>query len=275
MKRLILCAILGVLGTAPAMFADIADYMLNINGTTYCPSYTAATCSNYGSLSAAPGTTSTLPGTFGGSGPSLGDGTGTVDVTFNPGAAGSYNVDLWLFEQLASPSYNEYGATGGTATGNQSGLSYQIDVPDYDYVGELSPTNAGNIIANTAADTLGDVNNVPGKTTDYLADCSGPTCNDFVSTALGFDFTLAAGEEELLSFTVSTTAPSSGFYLEQIHPADGSNSSETDYYYTATATTESICTVNCSAVPEPSSTIPLLAFVGVLALVIRRRLAVV
>ena len=85
MKKLILCALLGVFGMAPAMFADIADYMLNLDGTTYCPAGTADSCGNtVADLSAAPGTTSTLDNNYGGSGPSLGTGVGNVTVTFNP-----------------------------------------------------------------------------------------------------------------------------------------------------------------------------------------------
>jgi len=257
--------VLVVLGMVPVMFADVPDYMLNINGTTYCPSGTGATCSNDGGLAAAPGTTSTLNTSFNGTG------LGTVNVTFNPGSTGTFNVNLWLFENLATPAYNEWGTTGGTDAGDQAGLSWQIDVPDYDYGGELAPTNAGNIIANTAGSTLGDVNNVPGQTTDYLADCSGPTCNDFTSTALGFNFTLAASQEELLTFKVSTTAPTSGFFLEQIHPVDGSNPTETDLFFAATATTQS--TVITTTTPEPGSVIFLATVAGIFLWAFRSRLA--
>lgn len=256
MKRFgLVLGVLVALGMARGMYADITDYMLNINGTTYCPSGTAASCSNNGGLAAAPGTVSSLNTAY------LGTGLGTVTVTFNPGAGGPYNVNLWTYENLQTPAYNEYGATGGTPTANQAGLSWQIDVPDYDYAGELAPTNAGNIIANTAASTLGNVNNVPGQTSDYLASCIGPTCNDFVSTALGFNFSLGANQKEVISFTVSNTAPTSGFYLEQIHPVDGSNTSATDYFFTGTAMA---VPVTVSTTPEPGFILPLGAAMGLL-----------
>jgi len=252
-----------VLGMAPAIFADITDYMLNVNGTIYCDSGSFATgCGTETPLGSIPGTSSTLDTSY------LGTGLGTVTVTFNPGAGGPYNVNLWLFENLSTPAYNEYGATGGTATADQAGLGWQIDVPDYDYAGELAPTDAGTIIANTVASSLADLNNVPGQTTDYLLDCSGPTCNDYVSTALGFNFSLGANQQEVVSFNVSTTAPTSGFYLEQIHPVDGSNPTETDYFFTGTATTEPVT----GAVPEPASLF-LLATAGILLWAFRSRIA--
>jgi len=270
MKRLILCAILGVLGMEPAMFADVVDYMLNVNGTTYCPSGTAATCSSTGGLGAA-GATGTLDTSYGGTG------LGTVNLTLNPGA-GSYNVDLWVFEELFTPSaQNEYGLSGGSLG---AGESWQIDTPDYNLPGDPNtglPAGAGSIIANTTANTLANTNYIPGTLSQYAYDCGpSPNCNDYTSMALGYNFTLGANQEEVLSFNVSTTQPTSGFYLQQVAPVDGANPSQIDYYYTATATTVPVCTgPACSAVPEPSSFVPLLAFVGVLWLAVRRRSAAV
>src|SRR3984957_549560 len=269
MKRLLLCALLGVFVIAPAMFADVVDFMLNVNGTTYCDSGTGATCDVTGSL---PGnvTTDTLDTTFGGTG------LGTVSLTFG---AGTYNVGLWLFEELNPLSgYDEYGATGGSLG---AGESWQIDTPDYDYVNGFDPNfgglaaGAGSIVANTTAGSLADTNYLPGNSDAYDVLCSGsPTCNDFASGALAYNFTVSTGTDTL-SFTQSTTKPTSGFFLEQIAPVDGINLSEIDYYYTATLTANT-CTVDCSPVPEPSSLIPMLAFAGVLVfLVWRRRTAAV
>ncbi len=253
------------------MFGDTTDYMLNINGTTYCPSGTGATCTNVlGSYNlVAPGTVSSLDTSFGGTG------LGKVEVTFNPGAAGTYNVNLWLFEQLFPPvGDDEYGNTGGTAAADQAGLSYQIDVPDYEYnafdpnLGGL-PAGAGRIIANTASSKLADTNFVTGNTSQFSFSCMGsPTCNDYTSMALGFKFTLGASQKEVLSFNVSTTAPASGFYLEQIAPVDPANPTEIDYYYTATASTSS--STGPPPVPEPG-TIFLLAPVAVVLWFLRFR----
>src|SRR5580658_1805858 len=39
--------------------------------------------------------------------------------------------------------------------------------------------------------------------------------------AMGFAFTLAANQDEVITLNLSETAPTSGFYLQQIHPVDG------------------------------------------------------
>jgi hypothetical protein len=272
MKRLILCVSLSLLGMAPAMFADVVDYMLNVNGTTFCPSGTAATCSANTGFAGA-GATGSLDTSFNGTG------LGTVNLTFNPGAPGSYNVDLWLFEELVPASgYDEYGATGGGSPAG--GVSWQIDTPDYDYPSDPNfgglPAGAGTIVANAASNSLSNTNYIPGTTDNFLNNCPlGPSCNDFTSIAFGQNFTLGANQQELLSFTVSTTAPTSGFYLEQIDP--GITGTSANYFYSVTASTQSVCpvTADCNPVPEPRSIIPLLAFVGVLGLALWRRSAAV
>lgn len=277
MKRLLICTIAGVLCTAPAMFADVVDYMLNINGTTYCPSGTGATCSSTGGFAAA-GVSSTLDTSFDTVGQNTPPyGLGTVTLSLNPG---SYNVDFWLFEELVPNSgYDEYGTTGGSLG---SGQSWQIDVPDYDYnaitdpnYGGL-PSGAGTIIANTAANSLSDTNYVPGGTDSFLNLCTdSPTCNDYTSMALGDSFTVDPGYVGSLSFTVSETQPTSGFYLEQIDP--GITGTTANYYFSESFSQTPVCITNgpnnCGAVPEPSSLVPELAFsiVGAVWFVIRRR----
>lgn len=255
-RLVIICVCLGVVGMAPAMFADVTDYLFNLNGTSYCSGFSSVgTCSNYLGLAAVPGLSSSLDTS------NLGTGLGTVSLTFNS-SPGSYNVDFWLFEQLQQPGFNEYGNTGGAPA---SGQSWQIDVPDYDYGGELGTLNAGTIIANTQANTLANTNYVPGNSpndpTTLSFPCSGPTCNDYTSLAMGFNFTLAAGYQEVVSFNVSTTAPTSGFYLEQIHPVDGNNTTPTDYFLTGSASAQPINTT----VPEPGTGI-LLGVLAALAL---------
>ena len=250
---------------APAMFADVTDYLLNVNGTSYCPGSSILACSSFGGLPAA-GASSTLDTSSGGTG------LGTVSLTFNPGAAGTYNIGFWLFEQLSQPGYNEYGNTGGSPV---FGQSWQIDVPDYDYIGELGTVGAGSIIANTLANTLANTNFIPGTDSTYAgggfcATFPDATCNDYTSMAMGFNFTLAAGYEEVVSFNVSTTAPSSGFYLEQIHPQDGANANPIDYYFTGSASEQPIGTTTA---PEPGSWILLATLVAIVLTCVRRRSA--
>jgi hypothetical protein len=265
--------ILVVLGLAPASFADVWDYMVNLNGTSYCASFTGFSgnppCSvtlNAGqTLSNVPGTSSTINEAGGPGGGA--SGLGTATITFNPGAAGSYNVNLWLFEELLdADADNEFGMTGGTATANQAGLSWQIDVPDYDSGGDPNPDALGTIGANTAKNTLNDINSVPGPSA-----CAA--CTDFVSMALGFDFSLGADEEEVLTFKTTSSAPASGFYLEQINPTDGINSTPIDLFYTATAITQSTSTGPVGPTPEPGSVILLATMAGILMWSFRSRFA--
>jgi hypothetical protein len=270
MKRLILCAIFGVLGMAPAMFADVIDYLLNVNGTDYCDTGSGTGCANVG-LPTGSGDSSTLNTSFDTTGNGGAPyGLGSVNLTFNPGAPGSYNVGLWLFEELTPNSgYDEYGSTGGSLA---AGESWQIDVPDYDAGGDPNTSATGTVIANTEANTLSNANDVPGGVDSITGTCPSPNCNDYTSLALSQDFTLGAGQEEDLSFTVSTTAPTSGFYLEQIDPGEVTGTPAT-YYYSVTANTVSVCTADCSTVPEPKSWVPLLAFAGILVFAVWRRSA--
>ena len=261
----VFCICIGVLLMAPAMFADVTDYVFNVNGTSYCPaSSTVSACSNYLGLAAVMGLTSSLDTSNGGTG------LGSLSFVFNPGP-GSYSVDFWLFEQLSQPGWNEYGNSGGSPA---AGQTWQIDVPDYDYNSSdpnfgFLPTGAGTIVANTLANTLADTNFVTGNNSQYLLSCmADPTCNDYVSMAMGFNFTIASGDEEVLTFNVSTTAPTSGFYLEQIHPVDGANTTETDYYFTGSANEQPIGV----STPEPASGLLVGALLALAATPLGRRL---
>ena len=265
MKRLLfLFAAVVVFGFVPAMFADIVDYSLNVDGTTYCPGGQTndTPCSNQLGLAGVPGLSSSLDTLFPG-----GTGLGTVTLTYNPGP-GNYNVSLWLFEELfPATATNEFGAAFGLLG---AGESWQIDVPDNSYGLELGTLGAGSIVANNAASALDNTNYVPGGLVDDAFQCfDDPNCNDYTSMALGFNFTLAAGEQELLTFKVSTTAPASGFYLKQVAPVDSANSQEINYFFSATAETQPVGT---SGVPEPSSWV-FAVTVGMLMFLFRRRLA--
>lgn len=271
MRRLTLCVgVLTVLGMAPAMFADIQDYMLNINGSTYCPAL-AVGCTSSGGLAAAPGTVSTL---------NTSSGLGSVTVTFT-GAPGTYNVNFWLFEELIpTTGLNEYGKVNGAPA---AGQTYQIDVPDYDLGGDPNLSAQGTIIANTAASTLANQNNVPGKIqlNGTTGDCEGgpgpngtsPNCNDFTSLAMGFSFTLTGGDEEVVTFSATSTAPA-GFSLQQVHPAGdpdlGGANAEMDYFLSGSAVN---LPITVGPVPEPGSIVLLATLAGVVLWAFRRRAA--
>lgn len=245
MKKLILCALFVA---ARVAFADpiLEDWGFNVNGT-YEPDQT------------------TSGGGLDLSGWDWSGDTGLGTVTFTTTTGG--NFDFWIFDPVSGPAFNEYGAVSGSAA---SGQSYQIDVPDYDTDGN----HTGTIIANTQADTLSNSNNVPGTADNYAGTCStGSDCNDYVSMAMGFDYSApAAGFEDVITYTVSTTAPSSGFYLEEIQPVDtsegGDNSSAVTLYLSGTITTEP---VSVSGTPEPKTSILLGVAMLFLAVCFRRR----
>ena len=275
--------ILIIAGMAPACFADIWDYVANVGGSTYCANLTGFTsCPGGGTILSSGQTLSNVPsivstidevGGVSNQAPDSTSGLGTAAVTFNPGTTGSFNVNLLLFEEL-NDAYGdyEYATTGGALA---SGESWQVDVPDYDFAGDPNPDATGTIGANTAASTLSNTNDVPGP---CPANLSGTAC-DFTAMALGFNFTLGTGQEELLAFTVSTSAPTSGFYIEQ---QDNAGSGSTPIYYSATAET---CTigVDCPGntppppppptVPEPGSVTLLGSALAVLGWTLRSRFA--
>ena len=197
--------------------ANLQDWEFNIGGTDYYPSG-GATFATIPGLVVTSNATST-----------------TYTVTFNPGSAGNYYVGAFFYDPAGVPFYNEYGAANGSAASNQQ---WQIDVPEYDV--NSANHGPGTIIDNLANGTLDNTNHVPGSGNNYLNNCVGATCDDFVSLATGYHFTLGANQEEQISFVVSSTNPfpnGSGFSVEDIHPVDGSNTIAADVYLSATAST--------------------------------------
>ena len=219
----------GLLGPTGLFASYMQDYVMNVNGTTYCPSGSTNGCSSTGGFAALSGLNS--------AGFNTSTGLGTLTLTFNPGSAGSYYVDTWLWDVVNDPNWNEYGVKNGSAA---AGQHWQIDIPDY----ESDANFTGTIIANTKSNSLDNTNHLVGTTDNYNLNCGalggGPVnsaCNDSTSLAMGFSFSLTASEEEILTFTVSTTNPG-GFSLEQIHPQDGNNPSPAEIFLSGTATTQ-------------------------------------
>ena len=221
----------------PSARADIAlqDFAVNINGTAY----------DYNNLG------QTDPTTLAGmnasgfssftSGDLAGTGLGSLIYTFNPGAAGSYFVNFYFDESAGAPFYNEYGTVSGSAP---AGMSWEI--------AQVNPSVGGiqfwRGTKQVIPDTLDNTNHDPVGASNYgPTPCSGSPCNADVATALGFSFTLAAGEEAVIDVTQSTTNPG-GFYLEQVHPVDGNNTAETDLFLSGGI---SIQPVGNPGVPEP------------------------
>jgi hypothetical protein len=78
-------------------------------------------------------------------------------------------------------------------------LSWEVGNPNADV--------SGDIKYNTKANTLDNANDVPSGNTD-------------IAVALGFNFSLLAGQTATIDFSVGNTAPASGFYIEQYNNLD-------------------------------------------------------
>jgi hypothetical protein len=236
------------IAATPAFSNELQDWEFNVNGTDYYP--------------ALGDTFASVPG-LNSSGFSSTTGLGTFTLTFNPGA-GSYYVGAWFFDPVGVPFYNEYGVVNGSAA---SGQSYQIDVPDYD----SDSNHTGTIIGNLESGALGNTNYIPGTTDNYLNDCSaGSSCNDVVSMALGFNFTLTGGQEEVITLSLSSTNPG-GFNLEDIHPVDGNNSAAAEVFLSGSAISGG--PPPPPTIPEPASCALVATGIAGVAIAMRKRLA--
>jgi hypothetical protein len=146
-------------------------------------------------------------------------GLGSIQVTL--AGAGLHNVDLFVdheIDQAINTFFNEYGVANNTAA---TGQSWEIDEPGWSF---------GDIYFNTEDSTLDNFNGVAAASPDD------------VSMALGWDFSLQAGETAVIDFILSDTAPGSGFYLQQVDPNSG-----TEIYF------RSNLEIQSSVVPLPAA----------------------
>src|SRR5271165_3189138 len=188
--RFFLAVVLAGMFVTSAYPDSLQDWEFNVNGATYYPSG-GSTFASVPGLDASAFSSAT--------------GLGTFELTFSPGAAGNYYVGAFFFDPASVPFYNEYGIVNGSAA---AGQSWQIDIPQYDATS--ANNGAGTIIDNLAAGTLDDTNSITGTTSNYLNDCGANTlggtpntsCNDLVSMALGFNFSLAAGQSEVITLNL-------------------------------------------------------------------------
>jgi hypothetical protein len=222
MKKLLCVAGTLLLGlSAKTSLADtlLTDVLFNVNGTT-------------------------TEGSFGISGLDTSaynqsTGLGTLTFTYNPGTAGTSFFDVMFDIDISTAFFNEYGTAVGTPG---AGFSWEI--------GDFGATTPPDIFDDTANNTLGNVNLLPGQTDNFDGLCVGATCNGDAAMAMGYSFTLAANQEEIITMNLSTTVPTSGFYLDQTHPVDPADATRQDVYFTMSATTKS---TGPSPVPEPST----------------------
>ena len=107
-------------------------------------------------------------------------GTGLGTITFTDTTVGSDSFAIWWDEQLATnpsaaPFFNEYG-TAVNVGSLLSGESW-----------EIGDSYASTIYGDASYDALLNQNLLPGTTSNYLNNCSGPNCNGDASTALGYN----------------------------------------------------------------------------------------
>jgi hypothetical protein len=150
---------------------------------------------------------------------------GSYTVTLTASATGTYYVGGFFDPELAVDFYNEYAAVNGSAS---SGQSWQVGDPN---TSGLNPFGANNTLNNA----LTNNNEIPGTGDNSLLTCT-VNCNGDVALAMGFSESLTAGEVETVTFSISSAPPTSGFYIEQIHPVDGQqgNTVPIDAYFSGT-----------------------------------------
>ena len=173
-------------------FADVglADWCVNLNGNTI----------------------SVCNGTSGSSTSSIK--TGGFDETLEPGSntLGSISFNIGTGAQYASVymdydvdfstygAFQDSGATNGTRTATASDTqSYELDDP-----------NISNIFSDFASSSLTNTNNV-----GTYSPSPSPCCDVAWSLAESLNVNAALYSGGVVTFTVSTVAPKSGFYLSQ------------------------------------------------------------
>jgi len=211
--------------------ADIAlfDWGISLDGTAFCA---LGPCDFDGAL---PGD---LPTSIDASSFDFVTGLGEIAVSIS--GAGGHQVSLFLDTEIDEPAntfFNEWGATAGVPA---PGQTWEIDEPGYVF---------GDIYANWLAGSLDGTNGVPAALPDD------------VSLAIAWDFLLPAGMSASVSFLVSETAPSSGFFLIHTDP----DSAASIYF-------SSLLEISDADVPEPL-TAPLLlgAVAGLIVARARRK----
>lgn len=213
------------------------DWCVNLNGDiSVCNGGPASGGSSSVNLSAWDQTLSPASNTLGTITVNIGTGTQLVAVYMD------YDVDFSLYG-----SFQDYGVTGGTIGATQS---YELADPN---------------VSNIFSDFAGDPGPLPDTNTVGTYAPPAPPCCD-VSWALEESLTVdpALYSGGTVTFTVGTTAPTSGFYLQQ---TNGNPGGDTIYL----SDSVSLTPVVSSGIPEPSSIVLFGVAALAASLLLRRR----
>jgi len=166
---------------------------------------------------------------------------GSVVITLNPGFSGT--VSFYADYDLDFASYGSFDDSAKTVNALPAGWSYEADDP-----------NSSNIFSDFASNALTNMNNV-GLPSGPPNEC----CDVSFALSIGNLNVGAGAQPETLTFSVSQSAPASGFYIQQTNTDLG------DSIYLSAGLSNS-----SPQVPEPPTLV--LASLGGLSLLMWRRL---
>lgn len=170
------------------------------------------------------------------------EGLGSITATIT--GAGAHSFDAF-FDHEIDEAINTFSNETGSATGTAAaGQSWEIDEPGW---------VDGDIFLNFEDSLLDN-----GIGTSIFGNTAFP---DDVSMAMGWDFTLAAGETALIDLVLTDVLPTGGFFLTHTDP-----DSQYSVYLSSSLTIR-------GGVPTPEPSILLLMGIGLTGLLLGRRRA--
>jgi hypothetical protein len=238
--------ILALAGVTAQAQTELADWCVNLNGDT------STACNGAGSGGASPGGGSIDLSGFDQTLEPITNVLGSVVVNLATG-----NDQYAVFYADYDLDFATYGSFDDSASTNGSlpaGYSYSINDPN--------ATDSSLPFGVTLFDQF--YNNALDDT-NYVGTASGPPdqcCDAAFALGLG-DLNVAAGGSGTVTFTVSTTAPASGFYIQQTNATAGDS-----IYLSAVADIEGPVG---TTTPEPSTFILGLGALGMALAVATRR----